>query len=43
MVETKEVSATEPVSATEQMTKFIWSPKGMILAIEIVSLPSVKM
>ncbi|XP_048065457.1 proteolipid protein 2 [Megalobrama amblycephala] len=36
MVNTKEeVSATEPVSATEQRTKFIWSPKGMILALEI--------
>lgn len=44
MVDTnEEVSATEPVSATEQRTKFIWSPKGKILALESVSLPRVKM
>ncbi|XP_059359722.1 uncharacterized protein plp2a isoform X4 [Carassius carassius] len=33
MVDTKEDN--QPRSATEQNTKFIWSPKGMILALEI--------
>uniref|UniRef100_A0A671LEX4 MARVEL domain-containing protein n=1 Tax=Sinocyclocheilus anshuiensis TaxID=1608454 RepID=A0A671LEX4_9TELE len=33
MVDTKEDN--QPLSATAQNTKFIWSPKGMILALEI--------
>ncbi|KAK2898518.1 hypothetical protein Q8A67_009936 [Cirrhinus molitorella] len=33
MVDTKEDN--QPLSATEQNTKFIWSPKGKILALEI--------
>uniref|UniRef100_A0A672L772 MARVEL domain-containing protein n=1 Tax=Sinocyclocheilus grahami TaxID=75366 RepID=A0A672L772_SINGR len=33
MVDTKEDN--QPISATVQNTKFIWSPKGMILALEI--------
>ncbi len=40
MVDTREDN--QPLSATEQNTKFIWSPKGMILALEIVSLPRVR-